>query len=182
MSLPALFPDTSVAVNFAAVNRMDILITWLSGRGAFCDAVHRELLDWESALPPIVPLIKTLGDPIELNRAEEERAERVRVSAFGGTSADPRQHLGEAYTLTLLTERAKYQGAAWISDDSSSRELAQYRGIQTYSTAEVLIDLVGHWEIPAAEALKIWQEIYDHPRGGCEELLELAELRRRAGV
>lgn len=40
-----IFPDNTVLCNFAAVERIDLLMDWLRGRGRWCAAVHREASD-----------------------------------------------------------------------------------------------------------------------------------------
>lgn len=181
MTARVLFPDTSVAVTFAVVDRIGLLATWLGNRGAFCDAVRLEMLDNAERYAIIEVLIAELGEAVELTREEGVEAEAVRRNRFGGSEAEPRKHLGEAHTLTLLRKREEYRVSTWISDDKDAAEFAVRQQIRALDSVGVLIELVGHLELSAGEALKVWQDMFDKDRGVPVPTSE-ADIRSRAGV
>lgn len=175
----ALFPDTSVAVDFAIVGRLDLLIGWLRGRGRFCDAVHMELVDWSREDPRFEVLINALGSPIELTEAEEDRAEQCRIVRFGGSKKDPLQHLGEAYTITLLSERRdEFAESTWLSDDKDSLGFAAERGIRAMDSIDILEDVVADGELTVDDAWGIWIEMWEHDKGGCRRPTAKSDLGR----
>lgn len=181
MTTRVLFPDTSVAVTFAAVDRVDLLITWLGNRGSFCDAVWREMKNHAASKRSIDSLISQLGEPVELTEDEEENAEMVRRSKFGGSETAPTKHLGEAHTLVLLRRPVFSSSSTWISDDIASRELAEHQRIRVLDSVGVLIDLVGYSELAPEDALTLWEDMYEKQRG-VPLPTSLADIRKRAGV
>lgn len=181
MTTRVLFPDTSVAVTFAVVGRIDLLVTWLGSRGSFCDAVWREMKNHAASQGSIDTLIGELGEPVDLTEDEESHAEMVRRSKFGGSEAAPTQHLGEAHTLVLLRRPVFSSSSTWISDDVESRELAEHQRIRVRDSVGVLIDLVGHSELTPADALTVWAAMYDKQRG-VPLPTTVADIRKRAGV
>lgn len=181
MTTRVLFPDTSVAITFDVVDRVDLLITWLSNRGSFCDAVWREMKNHAASQGSIDSLIEELGTPVDLTGDEEGKAEMVRRSKFGGSEAEPTKHLGEAHTLVLLRRPVYSSAATWISDDVDSRELAEHQGVRVLDSVGVLIELVGHSEISPTEALTVWTAMYDKQRG-VPLPPTVADIRKRAGV
>lgn len=166
MSARKIFPDTTVAVTFACVERTDLLISWLRNRGAQCEGIEKELRDWERTFDSVAQLREALGTPIELTTDEELKALKVRVSVFGGTSAKPKQHLGEAMTLTLL-ERAEFMQATWVSDDRESREFAEFQGIRSIDTVEILKETIADGDLSLDEGRSLWNEMHQHPKASC---------------
>ena len=64
---PVVFPDNTVFCNFAAVERIDLLIAWLRGRGRWCETVHHETTRSARCLSALTQLTgngSPLGDPI----------------------------------------------------------------------------------------------------------------------
>lgn len=183
MITAAIFPDNSVAVDFAIVGKVDLLVEWLRDRGRFCEAVKLEMQSSVQHHPGLESLISALGSPFELTGPEDGRAEDIRLNRLGGTATRPLEHLGEANTLVVLQGRAELQGSTWLSDDRDSRDLAGQLGIRTRTSVDVLCELMvekGHSF--HEEAWRIWNEMFDHPRGGCERPTSLAEMRTRAGL
>ncbi|MDU1123271.1 MAG: hypothetical protein E6Z13_04295 [Dermabacter sp.] len=166
MTARKIFPDATVAVTFACVGRMDLLISWLRNRGAQCEGIEKELRDWECTFDSVAQLREALGTPIELTTDEELKALKVRVSVFGGTSAKPKQHLGEAMTLTLL-ERVDFAGATWVSDDRESREYASFQGIRSIDTVEILKETIADGDLSLDEGWSLWNEMHQHLKASC---------------
>lgn len=180
MSPRLIFPDTSVGVNFAVIGKISLLVGWLRDRGAMCDAVWLEMVDNTKNLPEIGALVDSLSDAIELTSNEERRAEQVRLNSFGGSAAKPRQHLGEAHTLTLMINRPEYRDSTWLSDDGDSRAYARQQGIQTLSSVDVLGAMTSDGDLTTRQAWGLWLEMFDHPRGGCERPTSEGDFALRA--
>lgn len=176
MSERRIFPDTTVAVTFACVGRVDLLVSWLRSRGAQCEGVEMELKDWGETYLEISVLRTALGDAVELTDDENSHAEKIRISEFGGTAAKPRQHLGEAMTLTLL-QRAEYSGATWISDDGHSREFAGFKGVKAVDTVRVLTELVADGDLSVEEAWDLWNRMWNHEDGSCRRPTSKRDLQ-----
>lgn len=178
MTKRLIFPDTSVAIDFAIVDRIDLLTGWLRGRGAVCEAVRLEILDNSNSLPSVDDLIAALGDPIELTEEEWGWAEDMRIVRLGGSSAKPREHLGEAHTIALIASRRDELGdATWIADDCDSREFAGEKGIRVMDFVSVLQEVIVEGEISVDDAWDLWQRCYGHERGGCRRPTNKDDLR-----
>ncbi|MCL6424359.1 hypothetical protein Bequi_13395 [Brachybacterium sp. JHP9] len=181
--MTAVFPDNSVAIDFAIVGKMDLLLEWIRDRGMVCEAVDLEMKDHVGEHQEMRDLIDALGVPIKLSRTESDAAEDIRRNRLGGTEERPRDHLGEAHTLFVLRERSALRGAVWLSDDVDSCELAEFWSIRAMTSVDVLCELMverGHTF--HQEAFQIWVDMYAHPKGGCTRPTNLADMRRRAGL
>lgn len=144
-----IFPDNSVLCSFAAVDELITIEGWLRGRGAWTDAVEREVQDSQVFLPPLRSVLTDcwLGDPIEAEEDEEEEIARTRRVVFGGTDDRPREHLGEATTLTIIRRRARFSGSIWLSDDQDSLRYAKLQGIQCMDTCDILGHVVADGDL-----------------------------------
>lgn len=131
-----LFPDNTVLCNFAAVERLDLLRDWLRGRGRWTEAVEHEAGLSSGHLPALREVLDGgwLGEAIEVF---DDDVEKIRRHAFGGPTAQPRKHLGEAQTCVLILNHAEFAGSWWLSDDTDAVEYAQRRGITTYRTIDM---------------------------------------------
>lgn len=128
---PAVFLDTTVVCNFAAVGRTDLLWQILRGRGRWTSAVayEVELASGYVAGLDLAPTQAALGEPFALDEpALVEQVERTRRAVFGGHEDRPPQHLGEAETLVLLSQ-AEWSEARWVSDDREAVRYARRRGL-----------------------------------------------------
>lgn len=131
-----LFPDNTVLCNFAAVERFDLLRDWLRGRGRWTEAVEHEAGLSSGHLPALREVLDGgwLGEAIEVF---DDDVEKIRRHAFGGPTAQPRKHLGEAQTCVLILNHAEFAGSWWLSDDTDAVKYAQRRGITTYRTIDM---------------------------------------------
>lgn len=101
----AIFPDTTVLGSFAAVHRLDLLKEFFGGRGRCVEAVAYEIERSAQHLPDLTDVVTRawLGEPIEITSERGQLVvERLRRDVFGGTSAEPLKHLGEAQTSYRL--------------------------------------------------------------------------------
>ena len=103
---PVVFPDNTVFCNFAAVERIDLLVAWLRGRGRWCEAVHHETTRSARCLSALTQLTgndSPLGNPIIIDDPSEmQKINRIREVVFGGSIDKPTQHLGEAQTCWVI--------------------------------------------------------------------------------
>lgn len=138
-----VFLDNTVLCNFAAVHRLDLLTGFLRGRGRWTEAVADEARRSTAYLPDLGRVRDDgwLGEPIEIaDPAAIAAVEHLRRDAFGGSSLEPRRHLGEAQTCYLIYELAAWKGSWWVSDDNDALDYARFRRIPTFET----IDIVKH--------------------------------------
>ncbi|HQY97417.1 MAG TPA: hypothetical protein PLU83_10560 [Phycicoccus sp.] len=158
----AIFPDNTVLCNFAAVDRIDLLETWLRGRGRWTEAVAFEAGRSANHLPDLRRLLdgRWLGEPIEFDADEDvRRIEHLRRDVFGGTGAKPLQHLGEAQTCHLLQTRSEWRESIWVSDDRDALDYARFIGVATMTTPLVLESLVAEGDVSEVEAARLLRGI-----------------------
>jgi hypothetical protein len=133
-----LFPDNTVLVNFALIDRMDLFALVAGSHGRWCATVARECANSakEPGLDSLNLVGGILGDPLY-----PEGTEHLQVSRFRSELASPgderHKHLGEAETLAILTSRDDLYGA-FVTDDADAARLAQREGIKVYSTWDLL--------------------------------------------
>ena len=105
---PVLF-DTNTLVNFAVIDRLDLLNSHYGHRAIWTETVEIELRRGLRAEPKIRDILDAnwLGDPIEIAGTPDdlEQVDRIR-RALGGTAANPMQHLGEAEIISYIQNRA----------------------------------------------------------------------------
>ena len=109
----AIFPDNTVLVNFAAIKRLDLLESWLRGRGRWTRAVADEARMSSGYWPALNGLHDSgwLGEPIEIEGDEAvSTVERLRRQVFGGTASEPKKHLGESQTCYLIGSVDQWHG------------------------------------------------------------------------
>lgn len=133
-----VFPDNTVLVNFAHINRLDILASLLQGRGTWCATVASECA--RSALEPGLGAMSGCGSFLGEPLLPDSPAEHLHVQVLREELAVPgdsrASHLGEAETVALIEMRALH--ALVITDDVGARRLASSRGIPTYTTWDLL--------------------------------------------
>lgn len=113
MSLAAaVFPDSTVLCNFAAVHRLDLLEGFLRGRGRWTEAVAYEASRSARSIPDLAGLISRgcLGEPVEIAGEDVQRVEHLRRDVFGGRAQEPLKHLGESQTCFFVEPRSDLGG------------------------------------------------------------------------
>jgi hypothetical protein len=95
-----MFPDNTVLINFATINRMDLLERLANGNGRWCATVATEC--GESAKFPKLAALdgarEIFGEPLFPDEAEHQDV-RVLRDQLAGPGDRPSQHLGEAETI-----------------------------------------------------------------------------------
>lgn len=136
-----LFPDTTVLINFAVVDRLGLLRAYLDDRGRTVEAVAFEVGRSAQRTPHLADLdvADWFGTPIRIDRkSDTEEVSRIRVGRFGGSPSQPLQHLGESQTLHVISRFPDYRGSWMITDDRDAYELSKAQGIATKHTIDVL--------------------------------------------
>ncbi|MEV8148835.1 hypothetical protein AB0O52_11915 [Arthrobacter sp. NPDC080073] len=133
-----LFPDNTVLINFALINRMDLLSRLANGNGRWCATVEQECLQ-SAAYEGLVALgdaADIFGDPL----FPETRFEHLNVRTFRDELAEPNdpphKHLGEAETLAIMSSRNIH--GFFVTDDGGARRLAARHGIQVVDTWKLM--------------------------------------------
>jgi predicted nucleic acid-binding protein len=128
-----MFPDNTVLINFAIINRMDLLERLANGNGRWCATVATECA--ESAKRPELAGLdgagEIFGEPIFPDEAEHQdvRVLRDQLAAPGDL---PTQHLGEAETLAIIVRRRLR--CFFVTDDDGAARMATKNGIQVVDT------------------------------------------------
>ncbi|MBT8162200.1 MULTISPECIES: hypothetical protein [Arthrobacter] len=133
-----LFPDNTVLINFALINRMDLLSRLANGNGRWCVTVQQECL--QSAAYEGLAALEEAGDIFGDPLFPESRFEYLNVRTFRDELAEPNdhphKHLGEAETLAVMSSR-KIHGF-FVTDDGGAQRLAARHGIQVIDTWKLM--------------------------------------------
>jgi predicted nucleic acid-binding protein len=133
-----VFPDNTVLVNFAHLNRMDLLAKLVKDKGAWCASVAAEC-DQSAGLPGLESMAdahEIFGEPLR----PETPSELVMTQAFRTRLARPGdgrlRHLGEAETLAIITSRPLR--GIFVTDDRAVPVIASEQGISVVTTFDLL--------------------------------------------
>jgi predicted nucleic acid-binding protein len=128
-----MFPDNTVLINFAIINRMDLLSRLANGNGRWCATVATEC--GESArrleLAALAGAREIFGDPLFPTDAEHQDV-RVLRDELAGPGDPPDKHLGEAETLAIIVRRNLR--CFFVTDDREATRLAAKSGVQAADT------------------------------------------------
>lgn len=132
-----MFPDNTVLINFAAINRMDLLERLANGNGQWCATVAIECA--ESAKRPELAALDSaqqiFGEPLFPDTAEHQ-AIRVLRDQLASPGDPPTRHLGEAETIAIITRRQLR--CFFVTDDRSAALLATQNGVSVVGTWHLL--------------------------------------------
>ena len=101
-----IFPDNTVLINFAIINRMDILEKLANGNGQWCATVASECAE-SAGYPGLAALSAAediFGEPLYPNPAEHQDVQVLR-NQLASPGDPPTKHLGEAETVAIITRR-----------------------------------------------------------------------------
>ena len=131
----AFVPDNTVLINFAIIQRMDLLETLPNGRGQWCLTIARECKRSQAHHADLSHAGSIFGPPLIPNRAEleETRILRIGMASPGDTST---QHLGEAESVAIIVHRML--DAFFLTDDRGAKALAARRNIAVVTTWDLL--------------------------------------------
>lgn len=121
MSQPrTVFPDTTVLVNFALVDRMDLLQALVGQNGCWCASVADECKRQARSmdLPQMLRSDSIFGDPMRMVTRAEYIDYKVNRDWFASVSSDLHAgHEGEAETLAIIVHNK--QLSLFVTDDTS---------------------------------------------------------------
>lgn len=141
-----LFPDTTVVINFALCDAMDLLERLMASRGRWCAGVaaecdHRAA---EDGLPEMLKAHDIFGVPLRPESPREHMAVRMNQDYFLKPGDGRRMHLGESETLAILTERGLH--ARFFTDDTHVPRRAKSQGVICLTTWDLLrVALLGDY-------------------------------------
>jgi hypothetical protein len=153
--------DTCSLVNFAAVNRMDIVEATLRRRAYWTQAVEYEVNCLTHRYAPLKAMVQGgwLGEAIELSTAEDyAEISRIRT-ALGGTGNNALEHLGEAESIRAMQSRVNLRGAVLLTDDGSASDFARRRNLIVWDTCRLLEDAHAMGEVGCPEAFELLKKM-----------------------
>jgi predicted nucleic acid-binding protein len=154
-------------INFAVVNRLDLLKRSLGDRARATEAVVFEIGRSASMTPNLgsVDCRVWFGKPIEIKRAADIAAVNlIRTARFGGRQNEPLKHLGESQTIHVLTTFREYAGSAIITDDGDAYRYAKSKGLTAKCTVDLLREMVLMGDVTAEEAFELAGQMESHDR------------------
>jgi predicted nucleic acid-binding protein len=111
-----MFPDNTALINFAIINRMDLLARLANGNGRWCATVATECA--ESAKRPELAALAGAAD--------------IFGEALAGPGDQPSKHLGEAGTLAIIVRRQL--ACFFVTDDRDATRLAAKNRVKAVNT------------------------------------------------
>jgi predicted nucleic acid-binding protein len=132
-----MFPDNTVLINFAIINRMDLLERLANSNGRWCATVATECAA-SASRPELAALSSAggiFGEPLYPNAAEHQDIVVLR-DQLASPGDRPTQHLGEAETIAIVSKRQLI--CIFVSDDRGAGRLATQNGITVVSTWHLL--------------------------------------------
>ncbi|ADP83411.1 hypothetical protein [Pseudofrankia inefficax] len=160
-----LFPDNTVLINFAVIDRMDLLGRLANDNGRWCPTVAAECAA-SGRLPDLGALAharEIFGAPLAPTPAELRDAQLLRAQ-LAKPGDHPHKHLGEAETVAIMTRRDV--DGFFVTDDNEAARLATRHGIPVIRTWQLLrLTVRAGW----AEADTVWsyvQLLRARQRGG----------------
>ncbi|MBZ6135466.1 MULTISPECIES: hypothetical protein [Streptomyces] len=163
-----LVTDACSVINFAASGDMELLKSGLAVRTSRCtQAVDAELRRWVHTFPALRPLLDEgwLGQPIELNRTEDQKNVGRLRTALGGTRNAPTLHLGEAESIHAMRTRDELAGAVLLTDDRDATRMARGKSLTTWDTTRLLADFHATGDLEWEEAQQVLQRMDGANRG-----------------
>ncbi|WP_239380090.1 hypothetical protein [Frankia sp. CIT1] len=166
-----LFPDNTVLINFAIINRMDLLERLANGHGHWCATVASEC-DSSARKPGLAALADArgiFGSPWFPDAAELQDTRLLREE-LASPGDHPHRHLGEAETLAIMIRRRVH--GFFVTDDNDAVRLAARNKIKVVRTWH-LLKVAAKREWVDADAL--WgytQTLRTHQRGSPPEVID----------
>ncbi|WP_136017927.1 hypothetical protein [Arthrobacter silvisoli] len=147
-----VFPDTCLLMNFAAVDRLDIVKNTLDGRGEWGETVCDEVARWgqDPNFGPLAQVASFMPPAIIPTYDEMLHAQRIRLG-FAQPGDGPRKHLGEAETLALIESQFDATRTIVFTEDKPTAVQCTRRGVATAGTRALL-------EAAAHKGLLTWAE------------------------
>lgn len=125
-----VFPDNTALINFAVIERMDLLASLAPNR-AWCATVADECRR-SSSLPglSLMALAESIfGEPLRPENAVEHLTTRMYADRLRVPGDDRTKNLGEAETLAII--ECRQVRALFVTDDIAVRDLVRADGSTT---------------------------------------------------
>lgn len=135
-----IFPDTTVLVNFAYIQRMDLLEALCNGkRSLWVERVRGETAPWrdKEGTASIAKSDFIFGDPILLSPAQRQQA-RILRTQMAKPGDSPERHYGEAQTIVVAAEYALNEKVYFVTDDMKAAERGLEDKLQPLGTGDIL--------------------------------------------
>jgi predicted nucleic acid-binding protein len=132
-----IFPDNTALINFAIINRMDLLSRLANGNGRWCATVSIECAR-SARVPGLAALDdapEIFGEPLFPDDAELQDV-RVLRDELASPGDQPSKHLGEAETLAIVARR--HLNCFFVTDDRDAARLANKHGVRAVDTWRLL--------------------------------------------
>ncbi|OLT18807.1 hypothetical protein BJF80_14600 [Serinicoccus sp. CUA-874] len=132
MRVPLVFPDTTVLINFALCDQMELLAELVNGRASWTASVATECndqaQDWD--LPKMLDAHTIFGTPLVPNGTKEHLEITGHQAYFRQPGDGPRKHLGESETLAIIDCRRIE--SVFVTDDRKVPDRAVSHNVQVH--------------------------------------------------
>ena len=163
--MPALlFPDNTVLINFAIIDRMDLLRKLVNGHGHWCATVATECHEsWRrTELAALAEAASIFGTPLSPDRTENLDAHLLRDELAIPVDA-AHKHLGESETIAIMLRRRL--NGFFVTDDREAQRLAARNGITAITTWR-LLQAAARTEMVEADTLWTYVQILREAKRG----------------
>jgi hypothetical protein len=160
--------DTCTLVNFAVVDRLDLIATTLGASARWVAAVEYEMRRSAEYLNSrsIESCRSWLGEAIDLDEPGDISAVETIRLALGGRRREPLRHLGEAQSIHAITTRPDLIEAVFVTDDGCAGDLARRNGITVWATKHLMRACYDADQIGCPQAFELMVDMRDtHKRG-----------------
>jgi predicted nucleic acid-binding protein len=132
------FADNTVLINFALLDRMDLLGRLANGCAAWTAAIRRECRASADALDndQLRGAAAIFGTPVRMTDPRTIREALTLLEQMREPHDPADRHRGEAETIALIA--VEHTGSLFVTDDADARSRAQERGIRSVSTCQLL--------------------------------------------
>ena len=132
-----MFPDNTFLINFAIINRMDLLEKLANRNGRWCATVASECAESAryAGLAALSAAEDIFGEPLYPDPAEHQDVQVLR-NQLARPGDPPTKHLGEAETVAIIARRRL--SCFLVTDDRDAGRLATRNGIAVTSTWRLL--------------------------------------------
>ena len=132
---PLFFADTTVLVNFAHVERWDLLEALMRQRARWVASGEDECRSWVGTFATIHDESgRLLGEAVRPEAREYQDVRIVRDS-MAEPFEPPQKHLGEAESLVIIENR--FAGSLFVTDDGGAHRVAAARGVRCLGTLDL---------------------------------------------
>jgi len=178
-SIIAVFPDSTVLVNLAHVNRLDLLRPLLERfEPKWTVSVSRECSKSSDikGLEGLKSVGRLFGSPLRASRAELVHAQCIQKSMLKpgqDRQYQPSAHMGEAETIAIICNRMEFKDSLFLTDD--------YDAISAAGNAKTITGRpIG---ILSTHGVIAWAELYGYlSRVDAHDIIdELIRLGRHSG-